>query len=349
MTMKKFLILGLLLLPTIVIAENDGQVYTIKKGDTLWGISERFVKDPNYWPNLWSNNPSIPNPHLIYPGQKVMIYDGRIVIVGKEMPAETSSKPLGGTAGEPVVVQAPATESQLSEPLPEPQEEIVFKTLGGAEGFVATDELQKAGKIVDTTDNRIMMASGDTVFCEMGNLANVKPGDTFNLIEVGKPILHPVTAKQLGNQIASLGSLIILSTDSQVATAKITSSYREIRRGALLLPYEPPTQEVILKQAQNPLNGVVIATKEGKISLGQNDMIYIDLGEQDGLEPGNLLYLTRSRKPSELISDQTELKLPDVLLGSAVVLDTKLQTASALVIKAVEAIYLGDNVLTVTE
>jgi len=237
----------------------------------------------------------------------------------------------------------------MEEPVAEPRDEIVIKTLGGSEGFVATNDLQEAGKIVDTTDNRIMMAEGDTVFCEMENLAEVRPGDAFNLIEIGKEVRHPVTDQVLGRQFATLGSLIILSTDQHVATAKITSSFREIRRGTLLLPFEPPKMEVALKRSQTPLSGYVVAAKEGKIGLGQNDLIYIDLGEQDGLEPGNLLYLTRTRKPSELVVEKTDLKLPDVLLGSAVVLDTGQQTASALVIKTVGAIYLGDNVQTVIE
>jgi LysM domain len=341
MTMKKILILGLLLLiPAIVSAENAGRVYTIKKGDTLWGISERFIKDPDYWPNLWSNNPFIGNPHLIYPGQKLMIYDGRVEIVGKQRPLEAT----------PIDAAKPtAAELQSSEPLPVPQEEIVIKTLGGSEGFVSNEELEKAGKIVDTTDNRIMMAAGDTVFCEMDNLALVRPGDAFNLIGVGNEIQHPLSGEVLGRQVANLGSLIILSVNEEVATAKITTSFREIRRGALLVPFEPPALEVVLKQSQNLLTGVIIATKEGKIGLGQNDLVYLDLGEQEGLEAGNLLYLTRSRKPSELIADQTELKLPEVLLGSAVVLKTRQHTASALVLKAAQAIYLGDNVQTVTE
>ena len=55
--------------------------------DTLWGISKRFIKDPYYWPNLWSHNPGIGNPHLIYPGQTLHIYDGRIEIVPVAPPA----------------------------------------------------------------------------------------------------------------------------------------------------------------------------------------------------------------------------------------------------------------------
>lgn len=342
MTLKKLLILGLLLiLPAVVFAENDGRVYTIKKGDTLWGISERFLKDPYYWPNLWSNNPAIANPHLVYPGQKVMIYDGRIEIIGKHLPAESTAQQPPGATTEPLLTSAPAEIR--------PQEEIVIRTLGGAEGFVGTDQLLRAGKIIDTTDNRIMMAEGDTVFCDMEQLADARPGDAFNLVEVGNPVRHPLTGAIIGHQVASLGSLIIVSANQNVATAKITSSFREIRRGALLLPFEQPTREVILKQSPELLQGYVIAARDGKISLGQSDILYIDLGKQDGLESGNLLYLTRTRQPSELVLEQTQLTLPDVLLGSAVVLESGQQTATALILKVVEAVFVGDKVQTVTQ
>lgn len=106
--MKKTLLLILtlliLLLPSLALA-GDGaatRTYVIKKGDTLWGISQRFIKDPYYWPNLWSNNPFIANPHLVYPGQKVAIYDGRIEIVPEveEKMTEPVAEPT--TAAEPV-------------------------------------------------------------------------------------------------------------------------------------------------------------------------------------------------------------------------------------------------------
>ena len=63
----------LLLLPLTALGADKPQTYVIKKGDTLWGISEKFLKDPDYWPSLWSNKPFIRNPHLIYPGQKIAI------------------------------------------------------------------------------------------------------------------------------------------------------------------------------------------------------------------------------------------------------------------------------------
>ena len=84
MNLKRIILTACLLMmlwPVAAIAKEEPIIYTVKQGDTLWDISQRFIKDPYYWPNLWSNNPAIGNPHLIYPGQKLRIYDGRIVII----------------------------------------------------------------------------------------------------------------------------------------------------------------------------------------------------------------------------------------------------------------------------
>jgi len=324
-----WLMVGLILLPTLVWAQAGGRTYVIKKGDTLWGISQRFIKDPYYWPNLWSNNPEIANPHFIYPGQTVRIYDGRIEIVPgtpEEMPP----------APEPV-------------PSAEPQEKITIKTMGGSEGFIALDGLDSLGVLVDTVDNRILMGEGEMVFLSMANLQTTIPGDRFDLVEVGKDVKHPVTGEIIGKQIADLGGLEIEQVNADVATARITDSYREILRGALVLPSLPSVMEVELKRSEQDISGYVVAAKNEKIALGQHDVIYLDLGAMDGLEAGNLVYISRLRTASELGLEGEEVRLPDVLLGSAVVLEAGAHTSSALVLKSAAPIYRGDQVRTVTE
>lgn len=343
MTIRRtILFLSLLLLPLTAWAQDGGRTYVIKKGDTLWGISERFIKDPYYWPGLWANNPDIGNPHFIYPGQTLRIYDGRIEIVPAYPEAPAAEAPAATTAE---VVPEPLPKP----PLPVPTPAITINTLGGARGFVSDEELAAAGVLVDTIDNRILMASGDTVFVKPQDTAAVRPGDRFSLFAMGDQILHPVTHLPLGRQVAELGSLQITESGHKVATAVITDSLREIQRGALLLPWQPTTKEIELRKAAHELSGYIVAGGDGKIALSQFDVIFIDLGAADGLEVGNMLYITRQRMATELAYGEEELQLPDVLLGSAVVVDARPRSAAALVLKSADSMYTGDRVITAIE
>ena len=95
--MKKILIAVLssvctLAVPLTALSQHEETViYVNKKGDTLWGLSDRFLNDPFYWPNLWARNPKITNPHLIFPGQRIKIYPDRIEI--EEMPVAAEVPP----------------------------------------------------------------------------------------------------------------------------------------------------------------------------------------------------------------------------------------------------------------
>jgi LysM repeat protein len=345
MTVRKALILiCLLILPLTAWAKGETRTYVIKKGDTLWGISQKFITDPYYWPNLWANNPFITNPHLIYPGQTVAIRDGRIEIV----PVLPEAEAVSQTPAQEIV-EAPTAIKEWKQQLPEPVESITIKTIGGGQGFVTLEELDALGTIVDTVDNRILMGEGETVFVDMKDLAATRPGDKFSLVEIGKEVRHPVTDELIGYQVIDLGSLKITEVHPAIATAVIDYTFREVHRGALLLPYQAPLKEVVLKRAERSLSGVILSSGDGKIALGQNDIIHLDLGALDGLQAGNMLYISRQRTASELGLQGDQLQLPDMLLGSAVVLETRAHTASALLLKSAQAIYRGDRVTTVTE
>ncbi len=240
---KKALLLGcLLLLPLPALAQVQPRIYTIKKGDTLWGISQRFIKDPYYWPNLWSHNPFVTNPHLIYPGQKVAIYDGRIVFLPE--------------AVEPVASEQPDTAEKPA--LPEPQPELTVKALGSSEGFISLGQLEAAGTLIDTTDNRLLITEGNQIFVELQSPEGLQPGDLYTLVEVGKKIKHPVTGKSLGYLTSVVGQARIIQSTPPLASALVVRSDKEITRGARLIPSQLPQQEVILQKAEQPLSGFII-------------------------------------------------------------------------------------------
>ena len=66
--------------PLSELAPNAPDRYTVKRGDTLWDLSSMYLTSPWRWPELWGmNKEQIRNPHLIYPGQELVLVkvDGR--------------------------------------------------------------------------------------------------------------------------------------------------------------------------------------------------------------------------------------------------------------------------------
>jgi LysM repeat protein len=327
----------MLLLPLQTVAKDTGsQTYVVRPGDTLWGISERFIKDPDYWPSLWSHNPELPNPHFIYPGQTLTIYDSGFEIV----PASDVPQPMTPPADAPELAKLPMGEER---PL------VTFRTRRGTEGFIARDELVSTGTVVDTVDNRIMIAAGDTVFLEMNNLAAVTVGDQLSAFKVGAPVTHPTDGTVVGHKVSQLGTIRVASISGNVATGAVTASFREMERGARLRPFYPSLNEISLRRASRPMTGLLVAAEDEKIALGTQDIIYLDLGASDGLEVGNVLTISRSRQVSEMARDRQDLQLPEMLLGAAIVLETYPRSATALVIKTAGPLYRGDRVSTMTD
>jgi LysM repeat protein len=316
-------------------AAEEGQVYTIKKGDTLWGLSQRFIDDPDYWPDLWADNPAITNPHLIFPGQQILIQDGRLKII-----------PAYPEAGQAVQEEA-APEPKQAE-LPELEEVVQIKAVGGNEGFIRTGEIP-LGLLVDSVDNRSLLTKNDLVFLKMTESDRVTVGDTYSLYKEGKEVLHPHSGETIGVMMNNLGILQVTEITNGTITAKVGEVYREVERGADLFEYHPPTREVTLKRGSAELTGVIVATRDGKWSMGANDLVFINLGSDDGLQPGNLCFISRPRQASaEIVKKAGDLVLPDVVLGAAVVIETHAGTASALIIKSVDAMYIGDQVTVVS-
>jgi len=336
MNLKRIILTACLLMmlwPVAAIAKEEPIIYTVKQGDTLWDISQRFIKDPYYWPNLWSNNPAIGNPHLIYPGQKLRIYDGRIEII-----------PVGEGAGE--VGAAFMTADEI----------LLIPTFGGAQSFISEAEVETLGTLVDTVDNRVMVTTGDTVFLEMKDLAATNPGDVYELIEMGPGIIHPLAEGKwghqrkdaiIGYQTTQLGTVEITEVTPTVAVATITNALREIQRGSKVRPYKAIPSRVQRLFADTSLEGYILANDVGNVAMGQWEVILIDIGEESGLLVGHELDIYRKREATEQVDKDKVLILPDIDLGDAIVLEVRRGFAEALITRTTNLpVYRGDQVRT---
>jgi LysM repeat protein len=324
---------------TAAMAKNaEPTVYVVKKGDTLWGLSDRFIKDPYYWPDLWARNPdNITNPHFIFPGQRLKIYPDRIEVVPQEKAPEMAAEV-------PAVSKAPAPEPQ---PQPQEVEEPVVQertyTVNGGEGFIAGERFKPYGFVIAGHHNRQILAEEDIVYTDIGSDNGGRVGDSFTILKNYGAVSHPLTNEILGFRTAPLGVLQLTEMEEKASKALITSSFMEIEPGAALLPYKSMRREVALKAADRDLTGYIVETRAGNQAIATGDIAYIDLGEKHGARIGNLLYVVRKPEAELRYFSSSDLKLPVDVLGAVLIVDTAESTSTVLVIKSIDTIYTGDR------
>lgn len=332
------LVLLLVLSGTGLAIAAEEQIYTIKKGDTLWDLSKKFIDDPYYWPNVWAKNPEITNPHLIFPGQEIRVLDGRLEIVPAYPEVDSHQAEETVVNGQ---IAAPVLKTGT-------EELIKIRSTGSGDGFILTDE-ESLGTLVDSVDNRILLTKDDVVFLKMKELSSVTVGDTYGLFERGKRVKHPHNHQPIGTMMHNLGFLQVTDINGETVIAKIGGVFREIARGAEVFEYIPQRKEITLQRGTTEQEGYIIAARDEKGTLSSHDIVFINLGSDDGLVSGNLFYISRPRQLSdEVVKQAGAMKLPDAVHGAAIVIETKAKTASAIIIKSVDAATIGDKVSIVT-
>ena len=331
-----FALLFFCLIGTVSLAAAAGNdehtTYTIVQGDTLWGLSKRFLNDPYYWPNLWAANGTIGNPHFIYPGERVRVYSDRLEIeraprAAAAAPSELSARPVESPA-QAVEEAAPARS---------------FSVTGG-EGFLMEKTILPAGVIVSTHLNRQIVGADDIVYADIGRVNGANVGDRFSIYKKMGAVSHPVTNVILGERVIPLGELQLSEVEGRVSKAIITKSFQEIEAGSFLLPYRNRELTVPLRAADRDLVGYIVETQTGNTALAVGDVVFLDLGAAHGLKPGNLLYIVRDVKPDQRYALAKIEKLPVDVVGALVVVEAGLNTSTAIIVKNVDTVYRGDRV-----
>ncbi len=333
--------------------------YTIKQGDTLWDIANTFLKDPFLWPFIWKANPGITNPDLIYAGNNLSIPSMAPIERAMQAPAEAASKEVAKEEAAPVegVASAQTTSLKPAPPAAPPAaapEEATQEEAGGIiapveqpvpiidkysmlrAGFV--NSVENEGAIVGAAETgKTTYAYDDIVYVKVNNQENVNIGDKYLIYAPLQKVRHPITGKKYGRLIRGMGILQITAKDSSdVLTARITLSFDAIDKNDLLTPYQEPALVYPPKgKRAKDISGYILETADHHSINAQTDIVYLDKGSVDGVEPGDR-FLVYARP--------AEKGFPRKKIGEVQVFLVKEHTATAVVTKSREEMGRGNQI-----
>src|SRR4030043_1577788 len=236
--------------------ETEG-VYTIKKGDTLWDISAKFLKDPFLWPKLWQRNPYITNPHWIYPGNPVRLSTfeeakkeepPRVV---EEKPREVKEvKPEVAEVKEGKKVEPPPVVEKKLEGIAEKkpvEEKKVIREIRSA-GFIAGFDYKGIGIILDNKEGKNLMAEGDVLYLAFKKGARLLVGKKNRVFRASDIIRDPGTEKRIGRKYSISGNIEIIDQSGNFYTARVLEAFDAIYKGDMIQPYSKEKMEIGLKR-----------------------------------------------------------------------------------------------------
>ncbi len=330
--------------PLSELAPNAPDSYTVRRGDTLWGISGLFLRSPWRWPELWGMNlDEIRNPHLIFPGQVLYLdkSNGRARLRLAQPVGDTlklSPRVRSEALGDGAIASIPF---HLIEPFL--TEAVVFNT----------NELEAAPRIVAAPEGRVMMARGDTAYVrgELGSTRN------WRIFREPKPLADPSTGEVLGWEASYVGTAEYTQqgdtrTDAAgkpeivPATFRVTSVKQEANVGDRLAV--TPSREFTNyapHAPSSPIAGQIVKIYGEFLTAGQNQIVALNKGAADGLERGHVLALWRDgpRVIDRTDASRPTIKLPDERHGLLFVFRTFERVSYALILSVQEPVKAGDR------
>jgi hypothetical protein len=331
--------------PLSELSPDAPDVYTVKKGDTLWGISAMYLKSPWRWPELWGMNQSeVRNPHLIYPGQVMML----------TKTGDLARLSMGQQVGGDTIKLSPRVrEGNVAEAITSVSMHLIAPFMQEM-GVFAGDTLVNAPRIVATTEDRVLIGRGDNAYV-MGELAETRE---WNVFREAKPLKDPATQEVLGYEARMLGTATYVrrgdvrnlagKTEVVPATFTMTGVRSEVRTGDRLLPQAPTDVSTFAPHAPDkPLTGQVVSVYGDGLIAGQNQIVALNRGAREGIERGHVFAVLRDGR---LITDRTgaearpvQVKLPDERHGLMIVFRVFDRVSYALLLNVQHAVRAGDH------
>lgn len=337
--------------------------YTVVKGDTLWGISSRFLKSPWLWPKIWKINQGIKNPHLIYPGDVIVLHmvNGKpeLSVLRNEIvpsPALPSLPAAAKTAEAPTSpASAAATDQRTvklepqvhSEPLqtaiPTITPDVILPFLSRPLA-VGKNELKEAGYVTTGLDDRIALGDGSQFYAR-----GLKDDGTeyYQIFRPGRPIRNPDTGELLAYEAVYLGNARRLEAGdpSKLVVTEVKQEIVPTDR-LLVAPKKASLPYYYPHAPKNQVKGRIVSALNSVGEIGPLTVVGISLGTREGIEEGNVLRVMRHVGTAEDPITHKNYELPDEESALIMVFRPYEKMSYALVMTATSPVHLLDTVTT---
>jgi len=303
-----------------VVAHESGFYYTVQEGDTLWDLSQRFSDSPWLWPDLWQGNKQIPNPHWIYPGERIRLFHREGL---QSFTTKTKEEEIEPTAEEEIPKELP----------------YYYYSPINRVGFMKKEPVVPSGVIFKVKDNVEMIAEGDLVYIKQEGSTPLKSGDKYTVYRTFEPFKDKKTKALIGTYHYLTGVVEITKAEPSFAVATVVQSYRAIRIDDLLMPHEERSPKIYLTESKQGLNGKVVIAETYWNLNGDHNILFVDKGNIDGVKRGQLYHVYYQEKEQIKKKTKDMVLLPPVVYGTLLVLFSEQTTSTVLVTQADKSIY----------
>ena len=319
----------------VALRPNHPQTYTVVPGDTLWGIAGRFLQNPWQWRDIWRQNPQVRNPNRIYPGDVLKFsYDA-------------SGRPqLEVEAREevPLIKLSPEVRVEtLTQPIPPVPRDAIESFMTRAL-ILSEAQWKGAPYIVADDDNQVVYADRDRVYARGAAFDQPR----YQVFRPGEALREPGSDRYLGTAGIYMGEAL-LDKDDDPATFTLTRTVAPVRPGDRLFEFETETELYSFEPHPVPpdTEGFILANLDSDVTqITQYSSVIINLGAQEGIEPGHVLAIYgKSREVEDPVTGST-VKLPGERSGLLMVYKVHDLVSYGLVMQAERAIRLQDRVTT---
>ena len=348
--LRSFSLTALLVMTAGFVAAQSGGVelnpshpkeYVVQRGDTLWDISGKFLRDPWYWPEIWYVNPQVENPHLIYPGDllKLVYMDGAPKVKLEPGPARMTG-PSGTERLSPRVRSEDLDQAITTIPF-----SVIEPFLNGGM-IMDRKEIDGLPYVVALRDH-LVAGAGHEVYVEDLD-PEIPVGNNFTIIRKDDKLRDPDDGDLLGYEVLFIGNaeLRAQSDRNTPATLFLTNTNREVIAGDLVKQIDLTLPMNFFPSAPDgEVEGTIISVVDGVALIGQYQMVILNRGSEHGLQAGSVLSVwQKGERVRDYSTIAAKVTLPDTFAGNVMVVKAYDDISYALVMEAVSEMRVGDGV-----